>query len=141
MGRWQTRILLYLIIGLPITAVYSFYLGLVDVGRYLDPFAFLTAILIVGLLADYAYIQIQRFRWDNDWPFAFQLFFSILEFLVVLGLMTAGLLDWLLVERIDWDVAATHFTLVLIPSFIGVLAGVQLFLIRWRFKGGEIGRH
>jgi hypothetical protein len=30
---------------------------------------------------------------------------------------------------------------VFIPSFIGVLALVQIFLVRWRFKGGEIGRH
>jgi hypothetical protein len=30
---------------------------------------------------------------------------------------------------------------VFIPSFIGVLALLQIFFVRWRFKGGELGRH
>ncbi len=140
-GRWQTRLLLYIFIGLPITVLYALYLDLGEVGRFADPFVFLTAILVIGLILDHPYIQIQRFRWDNDWPFAFQLFFSILEFLIVLGLMNIGFLDSLLVERIDADTATTHFTLVLIPSFLAVLAGIQIFLVRWRFKGGELGRH
>ncbi len=140
-GRWQTRLLLYIFIGLPITVLYALYLDLGEVGRFADPFVFLTAILVIGLILDYPYIQIQRFRWDNDWPFAFQLFFSILEFLIVLGLMNIGFLDSFLVERIDADTATTHFTLVLIPSFLAVLAGIQIFLVRWRFKGGELGRH
>jgi hypothetical protein len=29
---------------------------------------------------------------------------------------------------------------VFIPSFIAVLGFVQIFMIRWRFKGGEWGR-
>ncbi len=140
-GRWQTRLLLYIFIGLPITVLYALYLDLGEVGRFADPFVFLTAILVIGLILDHPYIQIQRFRWDNDWPFAFQLFFSILEFLIVLGLMNIGFLDSFLVERIDADTATTHFTLVLIPSFLAVLAGIQIFLVRWRFKGGELGRH
>jgi hypothetical protein len=140
MGRLQTRILLYLALGLPITAFYASYLGLEEIGRYWDPFVFLTALLIVGLILDPAYIQLQRFRWDNDWPFAFQFFFSIIEFLITLGLMNAGFLDGYLVDRIDSGTATTHFTLVFIPSFVALLAGVQIFLIRWRFKGGELGR-
>ncbi len=140
-GRWQTRILLYLFIGLPVTLLYGLYLDLAELGRLGDPFVFITALLVVGLLLDYPYIQIQRFRWDNDWPFAFQFFFSILEFLITLGLMNIGALDAFLVDRIPVEYATTHFTLVFIPSFIGVLAGIQVFLVRWRFKGGEIGRH
>ncbi|CFX47187.1 conserved membrane protein of unknown function [Candidatus Filomicrobium marinum] len=140
-GRWQTRILLYVVLGLPITALYASYLGLDEIGRYGDPFVFLTALLLVGLGLDYAYIQIQRFRWDNDWPFAFQFFFSIVEFLIVLGLMNIGLLDPFLVDRIPADIATTQFLLIFIPSFFAVLGGIQIFLIRWRFKGGELGRH
>jgi hypothetical protein len=129
---------LYLVVGLPVTLIYAIYLELDE--DFLDPFVFLTALLLVGLVADLGYQQIQRFRWDNDWPFAFFLFFSIIEFLIVLGLLNAGALDPFLVYRLDNTTVLIHFSWVLLFSFIGVLAGIQLFMIRWRYKGGEIGR-
>ena len=56
--------------------------------------------------------------------------------------MDFGLLDFMFPDgRIPFSTAIWHFTWVFIPSFIGVLALVQIFLVRWRFKGGELGRH
>jgi len=141
MGRLQTRVLLFIVLGLPITALFSWAIGLGEIGRYWDPFVFLAGLLVVGLILDPAYMQLQRFRWDNDWPFAFQFFFSIIEFLITLGLMNLGVLDAFLVDRIPWATASIHFTLVFLPSFVALLGGIQIFLVRWRFKGGELGRH
>lgn len=138
-GRWQTRLLLYIFVGLPVTWAYAFFVLELDEG-FLDPFVFLTALFIVGALLDPVYNQIQRFRWDNDWPFAFFVFFGIVEFLITLGLLNIGALDPFLVFRIDNGTALVHFSLVLFSMLLGVLAGVQIFLIRWRFKGGEVGR-
>jgi hypothetical protein len=140
LGRWQTRLLLFVVIALPITALFSLWLDLIELERFWDPFVFIAAMTAIGLLLDPLYMQIQRFRWDNDWPFAFQFFFTVLEFLITLGVMSAGLLDFALVEQIDPWTAAGHFTLIFIPSFLALLAGVQVFLIHWRFKGGELGR-
>ena len=162
LGRWHTRLLLYVFLGLPITFVYGLYLNnwnfpplpgfdfarwpyLLDFSRFpsamRDPFVFITAILLLGLVMDIIYIQIQRFRWDQDWPFAFQFVVSILEFLAIYGLMDIGYLDFFLPDgRIDFLTALYHFLWVFIPSFLSLLAGVQLFMIRWRFKGGEFGR-
>ena len=147
LGRWQTRLLLFLVIGLPITALYAFYLNdwvwaPINVPLKV-PFLFITAIVVLGLIVDIPYIQIQRFRWDNDWPFAFQFFFSILEFLAIFGLMRAGLLEPVLSANDipEFSTAAIHFALVFVPSFLAVLGGIQIFYIRWRFKGGELGRH
>jgi hypothetical protein len=138
-GRWQTRLLLYLFVGLPVTWFYAFFvLELED--DFLDPFVFLTALFIVGFLLDLVYNQIQRFRWDGDWPFAFFIFFGICEFLITLGLLNAGVLDPFLVYRIDNGTALIHFCWVLLFMFLAVLAGVQVFYIRWRFRGGAIGR-
>lgn len=138
-GRWQTRILLFVVVGLPVTFLYALYLDFEDDGFY-DPFVFLTALLIVGLVLDPVYNHIQRFRWDNDWPFAFFVFFTVIEFLITLGLLNAGFLDPFLTYRIENDTALVHFSWVLFVSFVSVLAFIQVFLIRWRFKGGEIGR-
>lgn len=140
-GRWQTRILLYIFIGLPMTLLYALILNFRFDAPISDLFVVLTAIFIVGFVADIAYIQIQRFRWDGDWPFAFQFFFSILEFLIVYGLAELGAFQGLLQFDYPFSFLLTHFLLVFIPSFLALLGGVQLFLIRWRFKGGEWGRH
>jgi len=163
LGRWHTRLILFLFIGLPITFLYAWYLsawGLssdyaiswpfdqvwfrlppIELSIFQDPFKFLLALLIVGLVLDIAYIQIQRFQWDQDWPFAYQFFFSWVEFFLVFYAMDFGLLDFMFPDgRIPFSTALVHFTWVFTFSFIGVLALLQIFFVRWRFKGGEIGR-
>ncbi|MGE0407486.1 MAG: hypothetical protein AB7O65_14420, partial [Candidatus Korobacteraceae bacterium] len=113
----------------------------VELSIFQDPFKFLLVLLIVGLILDLLYIQIQRFHWDQDWPFAYQFFFSWVEFFIVFFAMDLGLLDFLFPEaRIPFSTAVTHFSWVFFFSFIGVLALVQIFFVRWRFKGGELGR-
>lgn len=146
LGRWHTRLLLFVFIGLPITLLYAFYLRNWTWPPEIDPFTFLTLLLVIGLILDVLYIQIQRFRWDHDWPFLFQLVSMIAEFVI------AYLLMELLVTSTDFgtwffpngsipiETASTHFLLVLIPSFIALLGFVQIFLVRWRYKGGEVGR-
>ena len=138
-GRWQTRLLLYFVVGLPVTYLFALYLDPEDESFY-DPFVFLTALFLIGFLLDPVYNHIQRFRWDNDWPFAFFVFFAFCEFLITLALLNIGVLDPFLVYRIDNGTAFVHFGFVLLFMFLAVLAGVQVFFIRWRFKGGEIGR-
>lgn len=145
-GRWQTRILLYLFIGLPITLLYAFYLRNWTWPPETDPFVFLTFLLMIGLLLDILYIQIQRFRWDQDWPFIFQFFSMIFEFVVAYLLMELFVFSfdfgvWFFPNgSIPIETASTHFALVFVPSFIALLGFVQIFLVRWRFKGGELGR-
>ena len=153
-GRWHTRLLLFFLIGLPVTFLYAWYLAawrLSDVVTWLppfeltifqDPFKFLTGILVLGLILDVAYIQLQRFHWDQDWPFAYQFFFSWVEFFIVFFLMDFGLLDFMFPDgRIPFTTAVWHFTWVFTLSFVGVLALIQIFFVRWRYKGGELGRH
>jgi len=150
-GRWQTRILLFLWIGVPITFLFS--LGVAGprsptlplIGWHYDilPFQISSLLLIVGLILDPVYIYFQQFRWARDWPFAFQFFFTIIEFIVVLALVNWGVLDAFSRQRAqnqNYVLYTIHFACVFIPSFIALLGIVQTFMIRWRFKGGEWGR-
>ena len=150
-GRWQTRILLFLWIGVPITFLFSLWVAgprspaLPLVGWHYDilPFQILSLLLIVGLILDPIYIYIQQFRWERDWPFAFQFFFTIIEFIIVIGLVNFGALDGFSRPRAqhqNYTLYTIHFACVFIPSFIALLGFVQTFMIRWRFKGGEWGR-
>lgn len=149
LGRWQTRLLLFVVLGLPIT----FFWGMYKEGWpwppptqldsiFIQSFIFITCILVLGLVLDVLYMQIQRFHWDQDWPFAYQFFFSIVEFLIVFYAVDYDLLE-VLFDRVKptFTDAACHFALVFIPSFLALLGGVQIFMVRWRFKGGELGRH
>ena len=62
-------------------------------------------------------------------------------FAVYIAMEYFGVLDYFLPDgRIPFDIAAWHFTFVFVPSFIALLAIVQIFLVRWRYKGGELGR-
>jgi hypothetical protein len=152
-GRWLTRILLFIWIGLPVTLLFSLLIAgpgsprLPFAGLNYDllPFQILSLLLIVGLILDPVYIYFQQYRWERDWPFAFQFFFSIIEFVIVLALVWWGALDF---SRSPLDLhtpetyllITLHFACVFIPSFIALLGFVQIFMIRWRFKGGEWGR-
>lgn len=144
LGRLQTRLLLFVFIGLPVTFLYSWYVLGLDHPEFLVPFRVLFSIFLIGVLLDPIYIFIQGFRWDQDWPFAFQAFFSTVEFFIVLGLSELSLFSFLefsafsSIER--FYVFLTHFGIVLFFSMIAVLGGLQIFLVRWRFKGGELGR-
>jgi hypothetical protein len=144
LGRIQTRILLFVIVGLPITLVFGLWLVDWSWPPAPVPFIFLGTLLLVGLLLDPVYIFIQSFRWDQDWPFAFQFLFTIVEFLIVLLIIYLDLHPWLLPVAVTsaealW-LTTLHFTLVFIASFLALLGGLQILLVRWRFKAGELGR-
>ncbi|MEZ5852663.1 MAG: hypothetical protein R3D68_18680 [Hyphomicrobiaceae bacterium] len=151
LGRWHTRLLLYVFIGLPVTFLYAMYLSAwqwpppFTQSVFYYPFLFITLILVLGLVLDVLYIQIQRFNWDQDWPFAYQAFFMVLEFFIVFYLMDYGILDYVYPlfpdGYIPFSTAAWHFGFVFVLSFLAILGIFQIFLVRWRFKGGELGRH
>ncbi len=147
-GRWQTRLLLYLFIGLPVTLLFALYRTnweiwppRYELSAFYYPFLVITAILVLGLVLDVAYMQIQRFHWDQDWPFAYQFFFSIVEYLIIYFAASDGWLDFMFKDgRPTWDDTVYHFSTVFLLSFLALLGGVQIFMVRWRFKGGELGR-
>ena len=143
LGRWETRIVLYVFLGLPITLLYSLYLKRWEWLPFWDPFVFISLILVAGLILDILYIQLQNLRWEGDWPFAFQFAVSIGEFFLVYWLMSEGWFDQLLIDgggRIPFSTAAYHFAWVFVPSFLMLLGPLQIFFVRWRFKGAEFGK-
>jgi hypothetical protein len=142
-GRIQTRLLLFFIIGLPATFLWSWYnearLPIISF-----PYIMLVSVLLVGLLLDPVYIYLQGFRWDQDWPFAFQLASMIFEFGVVIGIIMYSRHPYIpavaLRTNDDLLFISSHFVSVLIPSFLLLLGPLQVFLVRWRYKSGELGR-
>jgi hypothetical protein len=142
-GRIQTRLLLFFLIGLPVTFLWSWY-NEARLPVISFPYIMLVSVLLVGLLLDPVYIYLQGFRWDQDWPFAFQLASMIFEFAVVVGIIMYSRHPYIPAVALGTNDAllfvSSHFVSVLIPSFLALLGPLQVFLVRWRYKSGELGR-
>ena len=141
-GRWQTRLALYLFVGLPVSALFAIWAGDGSLTGTTLPYRVLTALLILGLVLDPVYIWIQTFRWDQDWPFVFQLLFTVLEFLAVIFAASQDWLGFITPAEIDANawLLAWHFATVLALSFVALLGLFQVFNLRWRFNGGRFTR-
>jgi hypothetical protein len=142
-GRLQTRLFLFVVIGLPITFLFAMAQGgwQWDWPRVQVYLWFICAVVAMGLLLDPLYIFAQSLRWERDWPFLFQAFFSWVECAIVYFLARAGLVPFL-PEAAFQGLAtpALHFTLVFVPSFLALLGPMQVLFLRWRFKGGQFGK-
>lgn len=136
LGRWQTRILLMETVGLVITLLFG---G----GAFGNPesgifFWLLQYIVVFGIGWDYVYIQIQNFRWDQDWPAALQWLAALWEaFFIVLIIEIAGIKlpgtaeDW----HLGWFIV--HYSFVWVAVFITSQSLMRLIFPRWRFRGGQ----
>jgi hypothetical protein len=158
LGRWQTRILLFVFVGSPISAVYAVWLAslapvtgrpqpwirsLGGVIYDVRPLQIVCLLLIVGIALDMVYIGLQKFRWERDWPFVFQFFVCIIEFFIVLGLIKADALPFMPARWLsanEYPYFFLQFGLMFVPSFVALLGFIQIFMVRWRYKGGEWGR-
>src|SRR5690349_21158808 len=74
MGRWQTRLFLMWTAGL----VISLLVGALA-RDFTTPLAVLLYVTVFGFFWDMLYQYVQSFRWDRDWPPAYQLAAAIIE--------------------------------------------------------------
>ncbi|TAG67108.1 MAG: hypothetical protein EAZ25_08855 [Oscillatoriales cyanobacterium] len=128
-GRWQTRLLLFATIGVLVTL--PFFLGLITSTSGAIFFLILGYVAIFGIGWDILYIYIQQFRWDRDWPGAFQLIAGIWEALFVLFLIKIIGLPGIPRENFDLTAFALHYSLVWLAIYLASLFPY------WRFRGGQ----
>jgi hypothetical protein len=130
-GRWQTRVLLFAIVGSLVSLPFFFI-------NDNNPVFFLVLgyIAALGLIWDVVYNYLQQFRWDHDWPAALQLaaaiwegiFFAILYKLVPLpGIAQATPLG----------LFALHYGVAWLAIFLVSQSVMRLLFPRWRFHGGR----
>ena len=81
-GRRQTRLLLALFVGVPVTLPFSI-LALITVPFSAPlPYLMLAVVVGIGLFLDGRYDREQQGRWDHDWPVHRQIRAGIIEFLL-----------------------------------------------------------
>ncbi|NJM72660.1 MAG: hypothetical protein HC862_22340 [Scytonema sp. RU_4_4] len=133
-GRWQTRLLLFFTVGVLVSIPFA--IGLVGSPPDSVYFWIVGYVAIFGLAWDVVYMQIQKYRWDRDWPAAYQLFAGIWEMVFVLcGVKIIGLPGVAKELPIFWFLV--HYSVVWLAVFIVSQSLMRILFVRWRFRGGQ----
>jgi len=139
LGRWQTRLFLLATVGALITLPFHFGLiGPVIAVDQIPPFfPILGYVALFGMLWDILYIYIQQFRWDRDWPGAFQLLAGIWEAVFLICIVKFWGLPYAPRELpIYWF--TIHYSLVWLGVYLTSQSIMRILFPRWRFHGGRL---
>ena len=134
MGRWQTRVAMLGTIGLLVTLLFA-----LSYEPFNETFFYVLGwVAALGIAWDIAYILVQRFRWDRDWPPLFQWIAGGLEALLVYLLIdNTGL--WGIDEgTVPADIFTAHYTTVFVLTWAWTQGPMRALFPRWRFNGGQI---
>ncbi len=140
LGRWQTRVFLFTLWGIPITILFGLAFG----GKRFTMLVLLTA-FILGISLDMVYTLVQRFRWNRDWPPMFVALTGLLEFVILLvlffslGALLATQPEWarFIPRRPNPRLFIFHYLLVWVPMFMMMFGGMHVLSPKWRFHGGQ----
>ncbi|GAA6624042.1 hypothetical protein [Scytonema sp. NUACC26] len=133
-GRWQTRLLLLATVGTVVSLPFA--IGLIGSYPSAAYFWILTYVAIFGLGWDVVYDQIQKYRWDRDWPAAYQLFAGIWEMIFIW--FAVGIFRILPISSYPpVGVFLQHYSVVWLAIFIVSQSLMRIIFVRWRFRGGQ----
>ncbi|MUG97963.1 hypothetical protein F7734_38910 [Scytonema sp. UIC 10036] len=133
-GRWQTRLLLLATVGVVVSI--PFRIGWVGSYPSAAYFWILAYVALFGLGWDLVYDQIQKYRWDRDWPAAYQLFAGIWEMIFIW--LVVGVFRILPIPNYPpIGVFLQHYSVVWLAVFIVSQSLMRIIFVRWRFHGGQ----
>jgi hypothetical protein len=137
LGRWQTRLLLLATVGVVVSLPFA--MGLIGSSGGSVYFFILIYVAIFGLVWDVLYDYLQKFRWDRDWPAAYQLFAGIWEcFFVFCGVKIFGFLPLPIPKDfLSLELFLLHYSVVWLAVFIASQSLIRIIFPRWRFRGGQ----
>ena len=136
-GRWQTRLLLLFTVGFFVSLPFA--MGLIASQPGIVYFWIVFYVAIFGCFWDLVYNQIQKYRWDRDWPAIYQLVAGIWEFIfMVFGVKLLGFLPLpISKEELPLFVIFLHYSTVWLAAFIASQSIMRILFVRWRFRGGQ----
>ena len=130
-GRWQTRLVLLLTIGVGVTAFFGMIYQDFGVG-----FSILGYILIFGLVWDVWYNFLQSLRWDHDWSPALYLAAGIWETVILWVLIQfLGLPG--IPDNLNAFIFLFHFGSIWVITMFIMFGPLRIIFPRWRFRGGQ----
>jgi len=93
-------------------------------------------VALFGIFWDVLYTYLQKFRWDRDWPAAFQLLAGIGEgFFIALIIKLTGLPG--IPQQTPLTLYLLHYALVWVAVFTVSQTLMRVLFPRSRFRGGQ----
>ena len=136
LGRWQTRLFINTALGLPLTVPF-FVISIPTGPGALVPFGALAIVTFVGLVLDVGYQQVQKRRWDHDWPTWIQVVAGLIEGLVSWMVLLICVPLWIWMPLV-LTLFPLHYTVVWLAGFLFLQGPVYVVFPMWRFRGGRI---
>jgi hypothetical protein len=130
-GRWQTRVLMNLTVGVLVSALFGLWWE--DVSTAFVALGYITAF---GLVWDVGYIRLQAWRWDHDWPPVLFLLGAGWEIGILGVVMRTGALPGLAPDFGVLSLGLQYSTIGLL-SFLLMFGPMRVIFPRWRFRGGQ----
>ena len=132
LGRIQTRLLLLVVVGVPLTLLVATLLNGVTLP---DGLMTLAIMAVVGVAWELLYHLLQQLRWDKDWPSIAALAAGVPESLVT----------WQVLAALDVKPGATwafglHFGLVWVAAWLVAQGPMRVLAPQWRFHGMQFVR-
>jgi hypothetical protein len=146
LGRWETRFFLLATIGVLCALAVGYGYDLNAGTPYTDlnallPLTILGYMFGLGLLWDVLFQAILYLRWERDWPTLFQVLAGIAEGALVWGLLhytTLLFLPHSIPSReMPLHIYLTLYGVIWLVTFVIAQGPLRIFLLRWRYQGGE----
>lgn len=133
-GRWQTRLALLAVLGVPVTALFALFNR--DAAGTL--FLILLYVALLGLGWDVLYILLQRLRWERDWPPVFQLAGGAAEAALLFALLATSGLPAIRGGSVPPGLFCGMYCTVWLVTFAATQGPLRAVFPRWRFNGGRL---
>ncbi len=130
-GRWQQRLILLPTLGLLIS------LPLAIVQRSWYYILVLIYISISGCLWDTLYQQLQKMRWDNDWPGLLQFTGSIGEGILLMLLIKSNWLPGIDTVALSGNRIFSHYVIVSVAMFLANQSCLPILFPHARYQGHQ----
>jgi hypothetical protein len=143
-GRFQTRLFLILVVGVPWTLLISPLLPVPATVHlptvYRVTYSALGLVAAIGLLWDAIYYGLQQLRWDKDWPSLFSLLNGLNEGVSTwIALHIFGTLGGTLAPSNPmFGAFVLHFSTTWILIWLAMQGPMRILFLRWRFQGGRV---
>ena len=133
-GRWQTRLALLLVLGVPVTALFALFNR--DAAGTL--FLVLLYVALFGLAWDGLYILLQKLRWERDWPPLFQLAGGVAEAALLYALLATSGLPGIAGGSVPFGLFSAMYGTVWVVTVAATQGPLRAVFPRWRFNGGRL---
>jgi hypothetical protein len=133
-GRWQMRLFLLPTVGLLVSLPFALGLFSPKSPSYLFLLIYMG---IFGVLSDLVAHQIQKLRWDSDWPGLLQLAGAIAEGLFLAVVLKINQLPGININSLPIHWLLLQYVVASFAMFIASHSLVRILFPQSRYRGGQ----